>query len=296
MTLDDARLFVTIARAASLSAAGRVLDRSPAAVSAALAKLETGARVRLVQRTTRALELTEEGRVFLHTCEGLLVAWEEGERRLAAAREGVGGELRVTGPADLSQQHLAGWIAGFVAVYPEVRVTLLVGDALAALPRDGVDVAVRYGALDDSTLVAVRLGHGERCLVAAPAYLDGAGRPERPAELARHRTLAWLRRDRPHTRWELFSEERAEAVEVSPVLCGDGAVVRQWAVAGEGIAFKSRLDVAADLAAGRLEVVLPDWRGSDLPLTAVVPAGRLRSRRVEALVAWLRERVGELEG
>ncbi|MCB9673252.1 MAG: LysR family transcriptional regulator [Alphaproteobacteria bacterium] len=294
MTLDDARLFVAIGRADSLSSAAREVGCSPAAASAGLQRLERTTRVRLVRRTTRTMELTAEGRQLLETCQTLLRVWADGEQRLHQAQRSLAGEIRLAAPVDLAQQHVGAWVASFVERHPTVRVTVLVGDATQALPGDDVDVALRYGVLEDSTLVATRLCNTDRTVVAAPGYLRRRGHPTHPRELGDHRALAWLRHGRPHTRWVLSRGEEVGDVDVVPALCGDGALVRGWAVAGEGLACKGRLDVVDDLVAGRLVEVLPDWDGEEVPLMAVLPAGRLRTARVEALVEHLREQVTTL--
>ncbi|MCB9680641.1 MAG: LysR family transcriptional regulator [Alphaproteobacteria bacterium] len=294
MHLDDARLFVAIAEGPSLSAAARTLGRSPAAVSAALQRLERRLGVRLVQRSTRALELTDEGRTFVDACRALLDVWADAEAQLQTGRDAVAGPMRVTGPIDLAQQHLAPWLAAFTAAHPGVQVTLQSSDVLQALPADGVDLAVRYGAVEDASLVATRLGATDRIVVAAPALLAARGHPRHPRELADWPVVAWLRQGRPHVRWVLSRGDEVGDVDVRPHLCGDGAVVRAWALAGVGLACKSRMDVADDLDAGRLVEVFPHWTGEALPLMALLPAGRLRSARVEALVDWLRPRVRAL--
>lgn len=294
MTLDDAALFAAIARAPSLSAAARRLDRSPAAVSAGLKRLERSHRLRLVRRSTRAMELTAEGRAFLQTCDELLAVWAAAEHRMRAARDEVAGVLRIAAPLDLAQQHLARWTAAFVAQHPAVEITVLASDASAQLPGAGVDVALRYGTIDDSGLVASRLCTTERVVVAAPSYLARHGHPAHPRELRTHRTLAWLAQGRPRTHWMLSRGAEVGDVDVQPVLCGDGVLVRQWALAGEGVALKSRLDVIPDIAAGRLVQLFEDWRGEEVPLVALLPAGRLRAARVAAVVDFVRAQVRAL--
>ena len=188
--LDDARLFLTIASSKSLSQAARRLDRSVAAVSATLRRLEELTDVQLVRRSTRAMTLTAEGRDFAQTCTELLSACEPGERRLGAARDRLVGTLRVAAPVDIAHQHLATVIADFAQQHPELTVTLLADDAFAALPGEDVDVVLRYGKLEDSSLVSVRIGATPRLVVASPDLLQQAGFPTHPSELANLPTLA----------------------------------------------------------------------------------------------------------
>lgn len=287
MNLEDARLFVAVAAADSLSDAGRRIGRSPAAVSAALKRLEGLTQVRLLQRSTRAMALTPEGRDFQQTCEALVQTWEDGQRRLAAARGGLSGSLRISAPVDIAQQHVASMVADFVDQHPGVRVTLLVADAWAALPGDDVDVVLRYGRLDDSALVGTRIGGSMRLVVAAPHLLERE-EVDDPRRLLELPTLAWLAHERPFTRWVMARRRDEATIDTKPVLCGDGALVRHWCLEGRGFAWKSRVDVIDDLEAGRLVDVFPDWRGESIPITALMPAGRMRSVRVQALVEHLR--------
>ncbi len=289
MNLEDAHLFVAVATADSLSGAARRIGRSPAAVSAALKRLEALTEVRLVQRSTRSMSLTPEGRDFQHTCQVLIDTWEEGRRRMRGARDGVSGPVRISAPVDIAHQHVAGLAAEFVAQHPGVQVTLHVADAWASLPGDDVDVAIRYGRLDDSTLVGTRLGGAERMVVATPGLVDTT-QPEHPRQLGELPTLAWLAHEQPFTRWTLNRRREAVTVETQPLLCGDGAVVRRWCLDGLGFAWKSRIDVIDDLRASRLVDVFPDWRGEAIPITALMPAGRMRAVRVQALVEHLRRR------
>ncbi len=291
MTLDDARLLVAISRSPSLSAAARSLGRSPAAVSTALQRLEAWAQVRLVHRSTRAMELSVEGHQLLRTCHAMLDALAEGERELQLAREQLAGGIRLATPADITSQYIAPWVGEFVAAHPTVRVSLLVSDALHALPGEGVDLALRYGSPDTSGLVATRLCTSQRILVASPAYLARAGVPTHPEDLPDHDVVAWIRRGTPFSRWVLHRGEEQVEVRVRPRLCGDGALVRGWALAGEGLALKTRLDVSRDLKSGRLVRVLPDWTGEAVPVLAVLPGGRLKTARVQALVEFLRLRL-----
>lgn len=284
MTLDELRLFVALAEDGSLTAAGRRVGLGPGGASAALRRIEGRARVRLVERSTRSVRLTPEGERFLATCEEMLAVWERGELALQDAREGLAGVLRVTAPIDLAEQYVAGWIADFVASHPEVRVTLLTGDAMLRIPADDIDVAIRYGTTPEVNQVVRRLASSRRVLVAAPDYLDRAGRPEVPADLDGHRCLAWLRGERPFARWTLTDGEAEHTHAFTPSLCADGGVVRRWAVGGEGIAFKGSLDVLEDLRTGRLERVLPGWHGEALPLVAATPGRRHRVARVQALI------------
>ncbi|MEZ4322300.1 MAG: LysR family transcriptional regulator [Myxococcota bacterium] len=291
MNLDELRLFVALAEAPSLTEAGRRVGLGPGGASAALQRIEDRARVRLVERTTRSLRLTPEGERFLQTCRDVLTVWGEGEQALADARDGLAGVLRVAAPRDLADRYVAPCLAAFVAEHADVRATLVADDALHRIPADDIDLAIRYGGVDDAGLVVRRLATTERILVASPGYLAAHGLPEGPAALGSHRCVSWIRAGRAYARWTLARGTEEQTVAVRPVLCGDGAQVRRWVLDGHGIALKADLDVRRELADGSLVRVLPDWSGGAVPLVAVTPGRRFRPARVQALIDRLADEV-----
>lgn len=272
--LSPLQLFVAAAEAGSFSAAARRLDLGPVQASASIARLERELGVRLFERSTRRLRLTEAGEQWLPHARQMLAAWEDGQ---AALRDAAGearplnGRLRVSLPSDIGRQHLWRWIEDFAAAEasPGVQLELRISDRLTDLVQDPVDYAVRYGEPPDSSLVALPLAPGNRrVLCASPAYVARRGTPQTPTELSAHDCLRWVQGDSPHGRWRFTSPQgEAQAVEVGGRrIADDGGLVREWAVAGLGIAYKSSLDVATDLAAGRLVALLPGWLGEPAPL------------------------------
>lgn len=292
-TLDALRWFAALRDAPTLAEAGRRVGLGPSGVSAALKRLERDQGVRLVERTTRHFRLTPEGEIFLATCERMLAVWSEGELALQSAHEGVAGPLRVSAPVDLGQT-VGTWLAALGRAHPGLQVSLLTADALHDLAADAIDIALRYGHPEASSLVARRLAGGERWLVASPAYLARAGAPEHPRALSTHRCLGILGAGHPPTRWGLHGPEGPLEVPIVPALSAHGAQVRRWAVQGEGIALKSALDLVDDLEAGRLVRVLPGW-GEAVPLHALMPSRRYRARRVQEALRHLAEGVRSLE-
>lgn len=295
MDLIDFQLFIHIAQGAGLGGAAKHLDMSVAAVSARLKRIEAELQVRLVDRTTRSVRLTAEGERFLQTCEAMTLAWNRGQARLRSSARQVEGLIRIAAPSDTSLQLLCPWIADYTGQHPGVRVTVLVGDRMHDVNREAVDIAIRYGELEDSTMVSRTLCRSARVLVAAPAYVARAGTPLRPTDLLQHRCLGWLRRDQPKTHWSFgMPDGRTESVVVQPVLCGDGAMVRVWALAGAGIAYKARVDVEADIRAGRLVQLLPDLSGESVPVNAILASRSYMPARVRSMLRFLGERFSEL--
>jgi len=295
MQLDDLDLFLRVAHARSLSEAARHLDQTPSSVSARLKRIEEELGVRLVERTTRTLRLTPEGERFVQTCEAITATWARGRGLLRQDARSVEGRIHIAAPTDTCTQFLAEWIGDYARMHPRLTVTLRVGDRMHDLPREAVDIAIRYGELSDSSMVSRVLVRARRVLVAAPKYLERGAPISSPGDLSSHRCLAWLSRDQPKVQWTFVSPEgTSETVVVEPALCGDSLLVRQWALRGEGVAYKANVDVAADLRAGRLVRLLEDYEGEPVPISAVMPSGRHMPTRVRAMVDHLAKRFAEL--
>lgn len=295
MQLDDLTLFLRVAHAQSLSEAARHLDQTPSSVSARLKRIEEELGVRLVERTTRTLRLTPEGERFLQTCDAITATWARGQSLLRQDARAVEGRIHVAAPTDTSAQFLAEWFGDYTKTHPRLTVTLRVGDRMHDLPREAVDIAIRYGELTDSSMVGRLLVRARRVVVAAPKYLERSAPLLCPDDLANHRCLAWLTRDQPKVQWSFVSPAGvSETVVVKPTLCGDSLLVRQWALRGDGVAYKANVDVAADLRAGRLVRLLEAYEGEPVPISAVMPSGRHVPTRVRAMVDYLAKRFAEM--
>lgn len=290
-SLDDLRLFVRTAELENLSAAAREMDRTAATASAALLRLERRLNARLFARTTRRMRLTEEGRVFLEAARKALAALEEGEGALAEQRQALTGPLRLSAPSDLGRSWLRGWLDDFLDAHPGVSLELSISDSLTDLYRSNIDLAVRVGWLEDSSLVRRQLTTTRRVAVAAPRYLARAGIPADPRELAQHDVLCLAPGGQVRVRWPFRSRDERLEVEISGRRSSDdGAVVRDWALAGYGVAYKSWFDVAGDIRAGRLALLFPDWYQEPMPLQLVFLQSRFPSLRQRRLIEFLQER------
>ncbi|MDR3509548.1 MAG: LysR substrate-binding domain-containing protein [Caulobacteraceae bacterium] len=291
--LNELRTFQRIVALGSLSAAARDLGVGLAVVSKRLASLERRAGVRLAHRTTRSLSATEEGLALLAHVDQALDALTAAELRLSSGREEPRGLLRISAPVSFGRIHIAPIVAGLVERYPKLDVDLRLSDELDDLVEARIDVAVRIGPLVDSTAVMRKLADSHRILVASPAYLDRWGRPRTPMEAVGHR---WLRYADGGGPWRLEGPDGAVVeVEARPRLrAANGDVVRDWALAGHGIMLKSRIDVSADLALGRLERVAPGWRSAPAPIFALFPSARHLSTRVRVFIDAAIERLEAL--
>ena len=288
LRLDDISVFVSTADHGSLSAAARVLDISPAMASASLKRLEEQLQLRLFARTTRSLRLTDEGEHYLRHAREALRLLREGHATLMQGKETLTGTLKIAMPSDVGRNVLLPWLDKFQAQYPGVSYQLSVSDRVVDMARHPVDIAIRYGRLDDSSLIAMPIAaDNRRVLVAAPDYVRQHGRLNALEDLRRHNCLRFALDDVIYDRWTFMPrEDEPFVVQVSGNRCCDDAeLVRRWAVAGLGIAYKSRLDVTADLKAGRLQVLLPEIAGEEVPLHLVC----MHRSQVTPLVIQLRD-------
>jgi DNA-binding transcriptional LysR family regulator len=285
LQLSQLQLFLRLADAGSLSAAARQLQMSPAAASAALKRLEATLAVRLVERSTRSMRLTAEGELLRDHAQRALGLLDDVRSLLGGQTERLEGEIHIAAPSDLGRQILSPMLDGFLALHPGLRIALLVSDGMHDMLRERVDIAIRYGELRDSNLVARRLHTGSSVLVASPAYLAQHGVPGHPRELVQHNCLALYRSGQPHLDWSFVRDGITTRIKVQGNRrADDGALVHQWALEGLGIAVKSRLDVQADLRAGGLLPLLSEWQGEEFQLHAILPAREHMPLRVRRLI------------
>jgi len=292
----DLEVFVRTADSGSLSAAARSLNLTPAAASIALKRLETRLGIRLLARSTRSMRLTEEGRRYLDSVRLALATLAEGEQALKQQSQGLSGLLQLAAPSDFGRNVLLAWLDDFKAEHPNIRLQLLLNDSNADLFRDTVDIALRFGVPRDSSLVALPVvPEHQRVACASPDYLARHGTPQEPLELARHSTLRYMRQGQANNTWCFRRDGVLQEVEIrGDYLCDDGEVVRRWALAGHGIAYKARLDVARDIKAGRLIPLFGDWQGEPTPFNLMCPHRLQVSERVKVLHRFLQMRCAQL--
>jgi DNA-binding transcriptional LysR family regulator len=283
--------FYRVVATGSLSAAAREMDLPLSVVSKRLAQLEKSVGVRLLQRTTRRQTLTEEGALFHARVVRILDEIEQAEELLSQRRHEVSGLLRVTAPGQLGRQTLAPLIANFQRLYPQLTVQLELTDAVVDLVEGGLDLAVRFGSLADSSLIARSLAPNFRVLCASPDYLKEHGTPKHPDDLLAHRCI--LIGDQRRAEWR-FEGDESIAVRVNgAIVTNDGEAAHQFALAGAGIAVKSIWDVGDDMLNGRLRRVLPGHSIPAAPLHAIYPHSQHLAPRVRVFVDFLREQLGK---
>lgn len=285
MLLDNLRLYLSILDRGSLAAAGREAGLSPATVSERLAALEGHYGTRLLNRTTRALSPTEEGRALADGARRLLAEAEALDARMKDGILRIAGPIRLSAPVDLGRARIAPILDAFQAAHPDVTFDLHLHDGYVDIAGQGLDLAIRFGDLADSSLRARRLTTSRRLICAAPAYLERCGTPEHPADLEGHNCLLMRFGAEIDRIWpfQIGGRVLRHAVRGNRV-ANDGALVREWAIAGHGIVRKSEWDVAPDIAAGRLVPILQPFAMPGLALQAVYPEGRVDQRRIRLLL------------
>jgi len=294
--LDDIQVFVQTADAGSFSAAARQLDITPALASTAVQRLEREVGTRLFLRSTRSMRLSDDGERYLEHARAALSAVAAGHQALAQGRGEIAGLLRLSAPSDLGRNALAPWLDEFQALHPKISLHLRISDRAVDLLRHPVDAGVRYGALDDSSLVAQPLApENRRALCASPAYLERHGLPAVPEDLRAHNCLRFVWGDHIHERWAFHLPRGVQTVTVAGDRVSDDAdVVRRWAVAGHGIVYKSRLDLSDDLATGRLVDIFPEAHCEPAPLNLVTADRSQLSPMILALRDFLRDKCTKL--
>ncbi|KIA79553.1 LysR family transcriptional regulator [Chromobacterium piscinae] len=286
--LNDLRLFQDASLLGSFSAAGRKHGLSPAAASACIQRMEEALGVRLFERTTRRLRLTEAGETYLAYCRQALDLLAEGENQLQREHSQLSGPIRLSAPSDLGRNRLLDCLDRFSAIHPEVHFSLSLSDTPADLIGDDIDLAIRYGMPADSSLVARQLAASRRVVCAAPALLQTLGTPSRPQDLTGLPTLTLTTGHGPMNEWRYRDGGEIRSLRLQRTRqSNDGEVIRRWALQGHGFAYKSQLDIAADLAAGRLVTVLDDFFTEPAPLHLLYPGHRLQPARVRRLIDFL---------
>jgi DNA-binding transcriptional LysR family regulator len=292
--IGDIALFLRVLDLGSISAAARSLDLSVAVASQRLKRLEADLNVRLLHRTTRHLTPTPEGLLLAEQGRALVEDLEALSDSLRRTGGGIAGTLRMTTSSTFGRLYVSPLLPEFLALHPEVRVSVDLNDMKVDLVNAGMDLAIRIGALDDSTLVARKLASNRRVLCASPEYLRKHGEPQTPDDLAQHDCLLLVGTQGRQDTWRLQGPDGEVAVRVhGRIESNQGELLRDAAIAGMGIAMHSTWHVNGDLRAGRLQVVLPGWPLADTGIHAVMPQRRLVPPRVRAFVDFLAQRLGD---
>jgi DNA-binding transcriptional LysR family regulator len=283
--LQAIEIFVKVAELKSFSAAAAALDLSRTIVSERVRDLEQELGVRLLQRTTRRVSLTEPGAAFLDRVRIGIAALDEAAAEASSLSAKPRGLLRVNAPMSFGFRHLAPAVGAFMRRYPEVRVELMLTDRLVNLIEDNVDVAIRIGDLRDSSLIARKLATCRMMLCAAPSYIQRSGAPKHPNEIKHHACLFytyWL--DRDEWRFTRRGEEVVVHVNQTPLRCNNGDALAEAAAEGAGVALQPNFITGPLIKQGRLVELMPTWKGSEFGVYAVHPQSQFVPAKSRAFI------------
>lgn len=291
--LKAMQTFIAIADAGSLTAAADVLDSSLPTVVRSLAQLEKSLGVRLFNRSTRRIGITEEGRRYLERSRQILGLTAEAEAELRDEDAEPQGALRITAPVLFGQLHVCDAITRFVQRYPKVTVDVQLLDRVVNLIEEGFDLGVRIGELENSSLVAQALGHLRRVVVAAPAYLVQHGTPQHPRDLLEHNCLRFTGSSAPW--WTFHDRGKSFTIPVQGSLTfNQAAPVAKACLAGLGLGMFISYQIAPHLQSGALKIVLAGYEPTPRPIHLVYPQSRLLPARTRALVNWLKSEISAI--
>ncbi len=282
--LDAMAVFVAVAELRGFAPAARRLGLSPSAVTRMVAALEERLSIQLLQRTTRAVSLTDAGARYLESARRILAAVDEAEGAARAERVEPTGRFVVTAPRAFGGREVAPLICDFLARHPSVTGTLTLDDRLINLVEDGVDLAVRIGNLEDSSLRVRIVGKTRRVVVASPGYLARRKRPRHPDDLAAHQIIQFSALTAaPEWRFTRNGADLRAALRPGFITNSADAAIGH-AERGGGLAMVLAYQVVDAVRAGRLEIVLPRFEPPPLPIQLIYPAARLVSANVRAFI------------
>ncbi len=279
--------FVTIVNEGSLTAAAEVLNKSLPTVVRSLATLENFLGVRLLNRTTRRMALTEEGRHYLNRCQKILADINEAEIELSAEHAEPSGSLKVTASQLFGHMHVAPIVTGFLERYHDMRVSLLLLDRVVNLVEEGLDVGVRIGKLADSSMIAIPVGETRRVVCASPRFLEASGQPGIPEDLFDQACVKFSGITVGNN-WQFKEGGKTRNIQIKPVFtCNQAAASIEACEAGLGYGVFLSYMVAPQLKAGTLRLVLDEFETSPLPVHVVYQHAKYISTRTRVFVDWM---------
>ncbi len=289
--VDAMAMLLKVLEAGSFSAAAKQLDVPLATVSRRIAELEAHLKTRLLNRSSRRLSLTEAGRLYVEACKRILEQVEEAERAVTGVYKDPKGRLAVTAPIVFGRVHMIPIIANFLAEYPDIDLKLVLADRLLDLPESDVDVALRIGELEDSSLIASRVGTVRRVTCASPSYLASHGRPQKPQDLRNHLCVTFDNLASPEA-WRFSSPKGDVLVPIRSrltVTTAEAAV--EGAVAGIGLTRLLSYQITEERRAGKLELVLEDYELPPWPISVVYAGQQLLPRKLRAFLDFVAPRL-----
>jgi len=288
---DELQVFVSVIESGSISAAAEQVGQTPSAISRTLSRLEAKLETTLINRTTRRMDLTEEGRFFLEKAKQILAQMDELEERLSLRQQVPSGRLRINAASPFMLHAVVPYVAEFRRLYPDILLELNSNDLIIDLLEQSTDVAIRIGTLADSTLHARSLGSSPLNILASPAYLKQHGTPATVEALASHALLGFTQTESLN-HWPLRHAE-GDRLQIQPAMsASSGETLRQLALAGEGIVCLSHFMTHEDIRLGRLVVVLPEANsGYRQPIHAVYYRNSQLALRIQCFLDFIQKKL-----
>jgi DNA-binding transcriptional LysR family regulator len=285
---QELQLLVDLVRTGSLSAAARDMGVTTAAVSKRLAQLESRLGVRLLNRNTRRLSPTAEGELYLEHARRILHDMDQLDQVIASRQTQPRGLLKVNAPLGFGRSYIAPAIVDFAQRYPDVEVQLQLTDTPGDFVRDAFDIAIRFGDIPDTRLIARRIAPNRRLVCASPDYLKRYGRPTTPQDLVRHQCIVLRQNDDAYGLWRFTNGLYSETIKVRGALSSnDGEVTLTWGLAGLGVLQRAEWDLARHVRAGCLELLLEDYALPPADIHAVFPERHHLSAKVRVFIDYL---------
>lgn len=291
---EEMHTFIRVVESGSLSAAADRMDIAKSAVSRRLAELESRLGVQLLNRTTRRINLTDSGRQFYARSLRILADLEDSEQQVSDEHAELSGVIRIAAPLSFGIQHLSPVLNDFLKDHPELRLDIDLNDHMVNLMDEGVDLGIRIGNLDDSSLIARRLAPSKLVLCASPEYLYQHGEPEHPHDLRQHRGLSYSNISENQL-WK-FTQGDGSSISVrvpNRMRANNGDILLQAAIDGLGILASTTFIAYQAINSGKLKPILCDYKIKDVAVYAIYPAQRHLPARVRALVDFLAKRFGD---
>ncbi|WP_397450019.1 LysR substrate-binding domain-containing protein [Pseudomonas sp. NA-150] len=288
---DELQVFVSVIESGSISAAAEQVGQTPSAISRTLSRLEAKLDTTLINRTTRRMDLTEEGKFFLEKAKQILAQMDDLEERLAIRQQSPAGRLRINAASPFMLHAVVPYIAEFRTLYPDIHLELNSNDLIIDLLEQSTDVAIRIGTLADSTLHARSLGSSPLNILASPAYLKKHGTPTSVEALAEHALLGFTQTETLN-HWPL-RHAQGDRLEIDPsVSASSGETLRQLALAGEGIVCLSHFMTHEDIRLKRLQVILPEANsGYRQPINAVYYRNSQLALRIQCFLDFIQKKL-----
>ncbi len=287
--LKQMEAFISAVDCGSLAKAARDAGVTPAMLGRRVDALERRLGVKLLHRSTRHLDLTEEGALFIDHCRKLVSGVESAEELVRAGRDTAVGQLRVTAPAGFGRRHVAPLGPAFAEAFPQVQLSFDLTDRVVDLVREGCDLGIRIGKVLDPNLVAIPLARNRRVVCASPKYLEAHGTPRSLSDLAHHNCLAFSPLGGQQSGWTFRDGEKLVTIRTHGRLeCNDGELLHRWACEGLGLAWRSTWEIQGQLARHELVTVLDEYALPEYDVRAVYPQQRHVPARVRMFIEFLR--------